>query len=158
MPAGQNAANFRGTWDKEAQTITGNVKSGNNSVPFQLTRKGDPKVVLPKESSALPKELEGDWEGTLNAGSQTLRLVLGLKPGADGRAVATLLSVDQNNQSIPITSFNVDGEAVTFEVKLVNGSFKGKLNADKTQIAGEWTQGPNTLPLTFTRKSAEPKK
>ena len=153
-----NAPQFEGKWDKEAQTITGNVTSNNKPVPFELTRKGDPKVVLPKQSSMLPKELQGDWEGTLQAGGRTLRLVLALKPDAEGRAVATLVSVDQNNQPIPVTGFAIDGDAVSYEVKIIAGAFKGKVNADKTEIAGDWTQGPNKLPLTFKRKAAEPKK
>ena len=153
-----NGPQFEGKWDKEAKTITGNVTANNKPVPFELTHKGDAKVVQPKQSSVLPKDLEGDWEGTLQAGTQTLRLVLGLKAGPDGRAAATLLSVDQNNQSIPVSSVSIEGDAVSYEVKIVNGSFKGKLNGDKSEIAGQWTQGPNTLPLTFKKKAAEPKK
>lgn len=154
----QNAPQFEGKWDKEAQTIKGTVTANNNPVPFELTRKGAAKVALPRQSSALPKDLEGDWEGALEVGGKTLRLVLSLKPGPEGRAVATLLSVDQNNQSIPVNSVTIDGDSLAYDVKIIAGAFKGKLNAEKTEIAGEWTQGPGTLPLTFKKKAAGPAK
>jgi len=39
---------------------------------------------------------------------------------------------------------------VTIEVAAVGGSFTGVLQA-ATELVGTWTQGPATLPLTFTR-------
>lgn len=150
-----NAPQFEGKWDKEAKTITGNVTANNSPVPFELSRKGDAKVAVPKLSSLLPKEMEGDWEGTIDAGNgKTLRLILGLKPGPDGRALATLLSPDQTNQAIPVAAFTLDGDAVGLEFRVIPAGYKGKLNPEKTEIAGQWTQGPNTVPLTFKKKAA----
>ena len=149
-----NAPTFEGKWDKAAQTIKGNVQSQKNSVPFELTRKGDAQVVVPKPNSPLPANLSGEWEGTVTAGSQKLRLVLALKPDPQGRAVATLASIDQNPQPIPVNSVTIEGEKVEFTIKLINGMFSGKANADATEISGTWHQGPNSLPLTFSRKGA----
>jgi hypothetical protein len=148
-----NAPRFEGKWDKAAQTITGNVLGGKNAVPFELTRKGDAKVVVPRQNSVLPKELEGDWEGSLQAGTRTLRLVLGLKPDASGRAVATLLSPDQTAQPIPVSNVTIEGDSLSLDIKLIAGGFKGTIGGDKSEIAGTWTQGPNNLPLTFKRKA-----
>jgi hypothetical protein len=150
-----NAPQFEGKWDKGAKTITGTATGGGNSVPFTLTRKGDPKVAVPKQSSVLPKEFAAEWEGAIQAGTQTLRLLLALKPDAEGRATAVLTSLDQNNAQIPVSSVSIEGDTLIFEVKLVAGRFEGKANADKNEIVGTWTQGPNNMPLTLKKKGAE---
>jgi len=80
---------------------------------------------------------------------KTIRLVLTMTNHADGTATGTILSVDSGGMEIPIavTQKTVN---VTIEVAAVGGSFTGVLHA-ATELVGTWTQGPATLPLTFTR-------
>ena len=40
---------------------------------------------------------------------------------------------------------------VNIEVKMVNGSFSGAVNAAGTELTGTWTQGSFTAPLNFRR-------
>src|SRR5206468_10204466 len=61
------------------------------------------------------QNLAGNWQGTLEAGNG-LRTVLKVASG-DGKLKATMYSVDQGGQPIPVTSIALDGTAVTFAIK-----------------------------------------
>ena len=52
---------------------------------------------------------------------------------------------------IPITTITQKASSVTLDVTTVGGSYAGALNAEGTELAGTWTQGSATLPLTFRR-------
>jgi hypothetical protein len=56
-----------------------------------------------------------------------------------------------------ITTIAQEGNQLKFEVRSVAGSYNGKLNEAKDEIAGEWTQGPATLPLSLKKQKAETK-
>jgi hypothetical protein len=146
---------LEGKFDSAAKTISGTATGGSNTVPFDLKRIGEAKVVVPAPSSALGKEFEGKWEGVLEAG-QTLRVALNLKAGADGRATGTLVSLDQGGVEIPLGTINQSGNKLEFEIKIINGKYSGTLNEAKNEISGEWTQGARTTPLVY-KKAQESK-
>ena len=150
-----NAPKFDGKYDAETKAITGTVGGEQGSAPFEVKRVGDAKVVLPTESSALTADFEGKWEGTLDTPGGNLRLVLTFSKDEKGRAATTLVSVDQGGTPIQVSSTTINGPTVKFEIKIIQGSYEGKLNDAKNEITGTWTQGPNSLPLTF-RKAGTP--
>jgi hypothetical protein len=148
---------FDGKWDKDAGTIKGSAKQGANTVEFELARKGEAKVVLPPESTPLAPEFAGLWEGTLNAGGRTFPLKINLSQGPEGKAVGTLVSVNQGAMEIPITTITQSGADITIEVRIASIVFKGKMNDAKNEIGGDWTQGPRTLPLQLKKSGGETK-
>src|SRR5258708_3054719 len=89
--------------------------------------------------------IAGDWQGTLQAGGQELHLVLHIAQAADGVFKATLDSVDQNANGIPITSMSLKEGKLVFAVDAVRGSYEGKLDAGATLIEGTWSQGQLAL-------------
>ena len=112
---------------------------------------------VPPPSSALSKEFEGTWEGTLDDGGKLLRVVLKLSAAADGIATATLISVDQGNKEIPATTVTIKEKQLQLEARAVSGTYSGTLGANGA-IAGVWAQRTNRLPLTFKHVSSEAKK
>jgi hypothetical protein len=102
------------------------------------------------------KSIAGDWHGTLKVGEAELRLVLHITESGDGGLKATLDSIDQNANSIPVAKITLNGSKLSLDVEAVHGSYEGTVNADATEIAGTWTQG-QPLPLDFKR-SAGPAK
>ena len=74
---------FKGTLAADGATISGDFSQGGGSIPFRMTRKGDAVFTAPAKSTAVTKELEGTWNGSLAAGEQTLRLTLKLANGPD---------------------------------------------------------------------------
>ena len=97
-------ASFDGRLSADGNSLSGTASSAAGEAPFQLTRTGEANVKEPAPSSALTKDFEGAWEGSMNAGGQVLRIALKLAPAADGAAIATLTSLDQGNMQIPVTT------------------------------------------------------
>jgi len=94
---------------------------------------------------------QGQWQGTLEAGERKLRLALTLSRNPDGTYSGTLDSLDQG-ATIAIEVVKVDGDSVHLELTSISARFVGKLNADGSELTGQFTQG-DTLPLTFRRSS-----
>ena len=97
------------------------------------------------------QDLAGEWQGTLKAGATELRLVLHISHGRDGQINATLDSVDQDANDIRITSISLKDSHLKFTIEAIHASYDGTINADKSEIAGTWTQ-IQPLPLDFKRK------
>jgi fermentation-respiration switch protein FrsA (DUF1100 family) len=113
-------------------------------------------VVLFAACAAHAQDIAGDWEGTLHAGAADLRLVLHIaKSDADGLK-ATLDSVDQAANGIPVSSITFKDSKLSLGVDAVHGTYEGKVSSDGTTINGTWSQG-QPLPLDFKR-SATPVK
>lgn len=70
---------------------------------------------------------------------------------ADKTVKATLDSPDQNALGMAMSDIVQKEASIELKLKLVGGSFKGALNADGTELAGEWTQGGGTLPLKLKK-------
>ena len=102
---------------------------------------------------ACANSVVGDWQGTLKVGEAELRLVLHITAGGDGGLKATLDSPDQNANGIPVTSVTLKGSKLNFEVESIHGTYEGTVNADATEIKGNWTQ-MQPLPLDFKRATA----
>jgi len=107
---------------------------------------------IPAQSQNL--DLTGDWQGTLSAGGQQLRLVLHITKAPDASLKATLDSIDQPGaDGIPVTAISLKDSKLSLEVAMVHGTYEGKVSADGKTITGTWTQG-QPLPLEFKRADA----
>jgi len=106
---------------------------------------------------AQAQDLAGDWQGTLSAGGQQLRLVLHISKAADNSLKATLDSIDQPGANgIPVSAITLKDAKLSLEVAAVHGEYEGKVAADGKSISGTWTQGM-ALPLEFKRAEAPAK-
>ena len=100
-------------------------------------------------SSSSTGGLEGDWQGTLSVGPNSLHVVFHFTKSSEGVYSATIESLEQGTRFPADTVVN--GDSVRMEVKVVQGVFEGTLNADKTTLKGTWTQGAS-LPLELKRR------
>ena len=148
---------FDGRLSTDGNALSGKASSAEGEATFALTRDGEANVKVPVPSTALPKEFEGAWKGAVNSDGKTMRVGLKLSPAADGSATATLTSIDQGNQEIPVTSVTIENKQMELEVRLVSGNYRGTLGAGG-EISGVWSQGAIQVPLTFTRSTPEAKK
>lgn len=141
---------FRGTL-ADAAAMSGEfvTTEGGYAIPFSLTRTGDAQIAPAPKSAPISKELEGTWNGTIEAGGKQERLVLKLANQPDGTAAGTILDLDGSNVEIPI-AMTQKASNVTIDVASVGGSYVAVLNGG-TELVGTWTQGPATLSLTFKR-------
>jgi fermentation-respiration switch protein FrsA (DUF1100 family) len=96
------------------------------------------------------QDITGDWQGTLHAGAADLHLVLHITKSDAGALKATLDSVDQAANGIPVSSISLKDSKLSLAVELVHGTYDGKLSSDGTTLSGIWSQG-QPLPLDFKR-------
>jgi pimeloyl-ACP methyl ester carboxylesterase len=99
--------------------------------------------------------LAGNWQGTLQAG-KAIRVVLQIATAGTGGGHATLYIIDQSPDGIFIPSLTLQGSNLKFAIPAIAGaSYEGTVSADGGSIPGTWTQGKNSLPLTFQRATKE---
>ena len=111
--------------------------------------------VLSTACIAQAQDIAGDWQGTLKVGDAELRLALHVTKSADGGLKATMDSIDQAANGIPVTAITLEGSKVKFTVDAVHGTYDGTVNAAATAIDGTWSQG-QPLPLAFARAVPKP--
>ena len=99
--------------------------------------------------------LDGNWMGTLDVGAAKLRLVLHVTQSPAGMT-ATMDSIDQGANGMKIDAITFTGNAVHFELHMIQGSYDGAMKADGSEISGQWKQGGAELPLTFKRVDKAP--
>jgi uncharacterized protein len=102
---------------------------------------------------ARAQDIAGDWQGTLDTGMGQLRLVLHIVKAADGSLTATLDSVDQNANGIPVKSATLKASKLSLDVEAVHGTYDGTVSPDGKTISGTWNQG-KALALEFKRATA----
>jgi uncharacterized protein (TIGR03435 family) len=103
--------------------------------------------------TAQAQSLAGQWQGVLQAG-RDLRTVIRVAPGDGPTFSAVFYSIDQGGQGLTAT-VTVRGSDVSMSIPALNGSFEGKLSADRNTLTGTWSQGAGKLPLTLTRASGD---
>ena len=105
------------------------------------------------QGSALQAQnITGNWQGTLQASRQNVRIVFKVALEND-KLKAALRTVDQPSPPIAAT-ITRDGSTVKITIPSINGHYEGKLSADGNSIAGTWTQGAQ-LALNLARATPE---
>src|SRR5215472_11977881 len=102
---------------------------------------------------ARAQDVAGDWQGTLDTGMGQLRLVLHITKAADNSLKATLDSIDQGANHIPVHSVTLKASQLRLDITAVHGTYEGKVAPDTKSITGTWSQG-QPLPLEFKRATA----
>src|ERR1700722_12054445 len=105
-------------------------------------------------SVLLAQDITGDWQGTLKAGTQALRIVLQIARGDGDGWKATMYSLDQGPEAIPVNSVTLQDSTVKLTIEAVRATYEGKLGADGASIAGTLMQG-QPLPLEFQRATKQ---
>lgn len=103
--------------------------------------------------AAATNDVAGNWNGTLAAGPVKLRVVFKISKGAGGGLTAKMDSLDQGARDIPVDTVTVKDKTLRLEVKSVKGVYEGMLDAGGTKATGQWTQGPQSLPLTLEKRA-----
>lgn len=95
----------------------------------------------------------GDWDGALSAGGGSLPVVIHVTQDKDGKLAATLDSPSQGATGISISPITFKAPDMHFEIEKFGASYDGTMNTDHSEIAGNWKQGGQSLPLSFKRVS-----
>jgi uncharacterized protein (TIGR03435 family) len=107
-------------------------------------------------AAAPDHDIVGTWQGTLhvaagdNHPSIDLRIVNKVTRD-DGKLKVLDYSIDQGGGEMKATSASFEDGILKFAIEPIDGKYEGKMSSDGKSIAGNWTQGPNPLPLLFER-------
>jgi hypothetical protein len=127
--------------------------STQGPMPVELKRTGEAKVELIPASPAVSKELEGDWEGSLQAPNGVLHpLVFHFKNLPDKTVAATMDNPERNFMAMPLNNVKQTGQKVEFGLKIAGASFQGSLNKEGAELAGEFIHDAGSMPLTLRKK------
>ena len=125
----------------------------NQPLPLDFKRGSFPVKPAPKPAKA--SDIDGAWFGTIDTGAAKLRVEFHVTNTEDG-LTATMNSVDQGDQSIPVTTVARNGESLKMELRSIGGKFEGKIGTDKSAIDGIWTQAGRSFPLKLQRAKDKP--
>lgn len=109
-------------------------------------------LVLGAMTTASVSAAIGDWEGKIDTGNGSLRVIVHISQ-ADSKLTGSLDSPDQSATGIAIESVTYKEPDVHFAIESIGSSFDGKMNHDNSEITGEWKQSGRSLPLVFKRRS-----
>ena len=127
--------------------------STQGSVPVELKRTGEAKVELIPRSPAVSKELEGDWEGSLQGPDGALHpLVFHFKNLPDKTVAATMDNPERNFMAMPLNNVKQTGQKVEFGLKIAGASFQGSLNKEGAELALQMIHDADSTPFITLRK------
>ena len=159
MASVEGLPTFKGKLSPDGKAMIGEVTQSGLTFPFKLERKGEAQMSTTDTKAAsitVSPDVAGDWHGTLDAEGTLLRLILKIAKAADGSFTASLDSPDQGQSNMPINSLTTAGDSITFAMKYIGAVYQGKFNKERSEMAGEWTQGGRSLPLTLKRAAKKP--
>ena len=102
-------------------------------------------------------DLAGNWESVVEVGKLKIRLITKISKEPDGKITGKIDVPDQGAKDIPIAAMLCNYPAVRFEIDQIGTAFNGKLNAEGTEIAGAFEEGPGGKPMAVVFKRAQVK-
>jgi uncharacterized protein (TIGR03435 family) len=114
-------------------------------------------AATPAPANADPMRIDDTWQGTLHIpqANRDLRIVVKITKAENGALKVVNYSIDQGGGAMSASSASFQDSILKFEIQAIDGSYEGKMSADGKSIAGQWTQGPNPLPLVLERATPE---
>ena len=98
-----------------------------------------------------PADVVGDWSGTLQTGTASLRLALHVRTDSAGNLSVSLDSLDQGAMGLAGGNAVLKDHSFSFDIPSVSGTYSGTLGSGGKSISGTWKQSV-PLPLVFTRQ------
>lgn len=131
--------------------LAGDLKQGGNSAAFVLTKTGPAQVELPPRSTAVAKELEGEWKGDYEmmgyARHATMKFA---NRGPEGAALEfTIVGKKVNN--VPVSLVTQDEDFVTVKSEEFGITFEGRFDKAAGEIKGTLSQGSLEAPLVLRK-------
>jgi hypothetical protein len=131
--------------------LAGDFKQGGNSAAFVLAKTGPAQVELPPQSTAVAKELEGEWKGDYEmmgyARHATMKFT---NRDAEGAALEfTIVGKKVNN--VPASLVTQDEDFLTVKSEEFGITFEGRFDKAAGEIKGTLSQGSLEAPLVLRR-------
>jgi hypothetical protein len=143
-------AKFNGRFVGEGK-LTGDFLQAGNTAPFALEKTVPPQVEIPPRSTAIAKEMEGEWKGGYELFGYPRKVTIKLQNRGPEGATAEFVIVGRKENKLPVDRVVQQGEFLTVDSHETGLSFEGR--ARKGEIQGTILQGPLEIPVTLRRSS-----
>jgi hypothetical protein len=131
--------------------LAGDFMQGGNTAPFVLEKTGPPQVELPPRSTAVSKELEGEWKGEYELNGYPRHVTMKFAHGgADGAGVEFVI-VGKKTNNVPVSLVTQEGDFLSIKSDEFGITYEGRFHKEAGEIKGTLTQGPFELPLVMRR-------
>ncbi len=131
--------------------LVGDFMQGANTAPFVLEKTGPPQVELPPRSTAVSKELEGEWKGEYELNGYARHVTMKFaNRGPDGAGVEFVIAGKKTN-NVPVSLVTQEGDFLSIKSDEFGITYEGRFRKEAAEIKGVFTQGPFELPLVMRR-------
>ena len=132
----------------EGNRLVGNFEQAGNRAPITLQKTGPPQVEYPPRSTAVAKELEGEWKGDYEMLGYARHVSIKFANHPDG-ATADFIVVGRKHNVFPVDLVTQEGDLVTVDSHDMAFGFEGRLRDGK--LTGAIRQGAMETPLVLVR-------
>jgi uncharacterized protein (TIGR03435 family) len=121
---------------------------------FSISFRSSAILVISLSAAAVAhaQGIAGTWQGTLPVG-QRPRIVLRIADAGSGALRGSVIFIDRSADALPLLSTTYRAPDLTAAIGEI--TFRGKLSADGKSIAGTWSQGNQSFPLSFAVATPE---
>ena len=134
-----------------ADQLSGDFLAAGNTAPFSLKKTGPPQVELPRQSTEVSRDLEGEWKGDFELNGYPRHVTLTLRNQPSGGASAQLVIVGKRTTNAPIDLVTDEKGFLTIESHEIGITYEGRLKKETGEIKGMFTLGPFDLPSILRR-------
>lgn len=127
----------------------GDYEQAGNIAPFLFKRTGPPHVEPPRQSTAIRKELEGEWQGEINYLGTVFRIKLKLANQAAGKGSGQLILIGKQETVLPVDLIMQDGSLLSLELFEPGVTYDAQFHKESNEITGQFSVGGTEIPLSL---------
>ena len=106
---------------------------------------------LPRKSTAVSQELEGEWKGDYEMDGYPRHVTLKLTNHKPDGASAQLVIVGKKTNNVPVELITEESGFLTIKSSEFGITYEGRMRKEAGEINGTFTLGPFELPLVLRR-------
>jgi hypothetical protein len=130
--------------------LTGEFMQGGNIAPFVLEKTGLPQVEVPPRSTAVSKELEGEWKGECELSGYARHVTMKFANHGANAGVEFIV-VGKKTNNVPVSLVTQEGDFLAIKSDEFGITYEGRFRREAGEIKGTFIQGPFELPLVMRR-------
>src|SRR5205823_2518488 len=129
--------------------LAGNFEQAGNSASFALEKTGPAQVEAAPQSTAIAKEIEGQWKGGYELFGYPRKVTIKLQNRGTEGATAEFVIVGKKENKLPVDLVRQEGEFLTIDSHETGLTFEGRIG--EGEIKGNVLQGPLEMPVVLKR-------
>ncbi len=96
------------------------------------------------------QQISGNWVGEIQLPTTNLEIIFKVSEDETGKLSATFDVPLQGAKDLAVSETKVNGDSLFLNIKMINGSYKGKL-ASENKVVGTWKQNGAEFQLTLEK-------